>query len=36
MLRDLRCHAMQGFIFTQPLQSSDFEQMLISKQTLNI
>ncbi|AFY57774.1 EAL domain-containing protein [Rivularia sp. PCC 7116] len=36
ILRDLRCHAMQGFLFTQPLQSADFEQMLISKQTLHI
>ena len=36
ILRELRCHAMQGFLFTQPLPSSDFEQMLISNQTLHI
>ncbi len=36
ILRDLRCHAMQGFLFTQPLPSSDFEQMLASKQGLHI
>ncbi|MGB7378431.1 MAG: EAL domain-containing protein, partial [Rivularia sp. (in: cyanobacteria)] len=36
ILRDLRCHAMQGFLFTQPLASADFEQMLASKQGLHI
>jgi EAL domain-containing protein (putative c-di-GMP-specific phosphodiesterase class I)/CheY-like chemotaxis protein len=36
ILRDLRCHAMQGFLFTQPLSSADFEQMLVSKQGLQI
>ena len=36
ILRDLRCHAMQGFLFTQPLSCSDFEQMLASKQSLHI
>jgi len=36
ILRDLRCDAMQGFLFTQPLSSSDFEQMLVSKQGLHI
>ena len=36
ILRDLRCHAMQGFLFCQPLESCDFEQMLTSKQSLHI
>ncbi len=36
MLRELRCDAMQGFLFSQPLASADFEQMLASKQGLNI
>ncbi len=36
ILRELRCHAMQGFLFSQPLASSDFEQMLSSKQRLHI
>ena len=36
ILRDLRCDAMQGFLFTQPLPSSDFEQMLATKQRLHI
>lgn len=34
ILRELRCHAMQGFLFSKPLPSDDFEQMLISKQGL--
>ncbi len=32
ILRELRCHAMQGFLFTQPLASADFEQMLATKE----
>lgn len=36
LLRQLKCDAMQGFLFTQPLPKADFEQMLVSKQTLNI
>ncbi|MBF2013920.1 MAG: EAL domain-containing response regulator [Rivularia sp. T60_A2020_040] len=36
ILRELRCYAMQGYLFTQPLSSFDFEQMLVSKQGLHI
>ena len=36
ILRLLKCDAMQGFLFTQPLPCSDFEQMLASKQSLHI
>ncbi len=36
LLRHLKCDAMQGFLFTEPLPKPDFEQMLVSKQSLNI
>ncbi|MCJ8282628.1 MAG: EAL domain-containing response regulator [Rivularia sp. ALOHA_DT_140] len=36
ILRDLRCDAMQGFLFTQPLPSAKFEQMLVNQQTLSV
>ena len=36
LLRELRCDAMQGFLFTHPLPSADFEQMLASQQSLHI
>ena len=36
ILRELRCDAMQGFLFSEPLSSADFEKMLASKQGLDI
>ncbi|MEM9924448.1 MAG: EAL domain-containing response regulator [Cyanobacteria bacterium P01_D01_bin.50] len=36
VLRKLKCDAMQGFLFTQPLPVADFEEMLFSKQSLHI
>ena len=36
ILRLLKCDAMQGFLFTQPLPCADFEQMLATNQSLHI